>query len=79
MLQLAAVFFPMEQCGSTFVYLCSHSRPFLEWMRKLDVCARGACGSVGGRLHKEIAEALPCHPMGLLDPIVNLEGRPLTF
>lgn len=43
---------PMVQCGSTLVYLSSHSFTSLEWMQKLDVSAQNcvyAC--VGGVRH----------------------------
>ncbi len=50
MLQLDRVLSPMVQCGSTFVYLSSHSRTCLEWMRKLDVHAWSCVYvCVGGR------------------------------
>lgn len=72
MLQLAGVFFPMVQCGSTFVYLCTHSRPCLEWMWKLDVQA-WSCGFFFFSMRRWIAEAPSCTLWGFVTPFVNLE------
>ncbi len=77
MLELDRVFSPVVQCGSTFVYLSSHSRTCLEWMRKLDVHAQTelhVCMCRWKVLAKRDYPSSVMHTMGLRDPIVNLKA-----
>lgn len=71
MLQLDRVFSPMVQCGSTFVYLSSHSLTCLEWMRKLDVRAQNlrVCMCRWRTSLKEITPAPSCTRWGSVTPL----------
>lgn len=63
--------FLMVQCGSTFVYLCSHSRTCLEWIRKLDVQLMELCICMcrWKVSLKEITQAASCTRWGCVTPL----------
>lgn len=72
MLQLGRVFSPMVQCGSTFVYLSTHSRTCLEWMRILDVARSGARAYVcvgGGPRWRRLPKPPSCTRWGCVTPL----------